>query len=146
MLGLLVVISALSGPSLKPTIYCYTIHHGLDPIFAEEGTKHAISGHGMRGPTWTDSRHVDDKFRRMRLPILPKHLPTARNHTFGFIFHLERPVGIGTDQMRATHETRRHPPVRETVQLRVAAPDKDTIAGTGSFDDLPNNWKKIEPS
>src|SRR5437762_7321259 len=80
----------------------------------------------------------------MRFPVRPKHLPTPRNDTLRSNFHLARPVGIGTNQMCAAHETRRHPPVGKTVQLRVTAPYKDMIARARPLDDLLNNREKIE--
>src|SRR5439155_6959567 len=64
--------------------------------------------------------------------------------TFHSIFHPAMPVGIGANQMCTAHETRRHPPVGKTVQLRVTAPYKDMIARARPLDDLLNNREKIE--
>ena len=80
----------------------------------------------------------------MRLPVRLEHLPTFRNHALPSISHLTRPAGIGADQVCATYETRRHPPVGETVELRATSPDKDTIVRSRLIDDLLNNREKIE--
>src|SRR5215472_9876690 len=80
----------------------------------------------------------------MRFPVRPKHLPSPRNQAFPFVLFFARPAGVCAHQMCATYETRRHPPVGKTVELRGTSPDKDTIIRCGLLDDMLNNRKKIE--
>ena len=80
-------------------------------------------------PVRNHRRHVDNERRGMRFPVRLKHLPTSRNHALPSIFNLAGPPGINADQMRAANKTRRKTTSRETVESRVASPDKDTSFG-----------------
>src|SRR5206468_2078947 len=144
MLGLLVVMRAVSIPVSKPTINCFAIDHRLYAIFPEEGTKHGISRHGMRCPELVHRRHVDDERRGVRFPVCLRHLPSSRNQALPFVCFLARPAGVSANQMCAAHETRRHPPAGKAVELRGTSPDKYTIVRGRLFDDVLNNRKKIE--
>src|SRR5436309_5438137 len=144
MLGLLVVMRAVSDPPLKPTIDCCAIDHALHAISGKVCTKHGISRHRMRRPVRNHRRQVDYKGWGMRFPVPPKHLPTPRNHTLRSIFNLARPGGVGANQMGAADETRRHSPAGKAVELRASSPDKDTIVRGRFLDDVLNNRQKIE--
>src|SRR5262249_1749397 len=144
MLGLLVVIRAVSIPVSKPTVDCYAIDHGFHAISGKVGAKHWVSRHGMRRPVRIPRRQIDDKRRGMRFPVRPKHLPTPGNHALRSIFNLAGPVGVDASQMCAARETRRHPPAGKTVQIRGTSPDKDTIVRARPRNDLLNNREKIE--
>src|SRR5262249_1872188 len=125
MLGLLVVIRAVSIPVSKPTVDCYAIDHGFHAISGKVGAKHWVSRHGMRRPVRIPRRQIDDKRRGMRFPVRPKHLPTPGNHALRSIFNLAGPVGVDASQMCAARETRRHPPPGKTVQIRGTSPVTD---------------------
>src|SRR5437667_2373392 len=144
MLGLLVVMRAVSIPVSKPPINCSAVDHGLHAISGKVCTKHGISRHRMRRPVRNHRRQVDYKRWGMRFPVPSKHLPTPRNHTLRSIFNLARPAGVGANQMGAADETRRHSPAGKTVELRGTSPDKDTIVRGRLLDDVLNNRKKIE--
>src|SRR5262249_21616077 len=107
-------------------------------------SKHGIPSHGVRFPGVSQRRRVDDKHRKMRFPVCLKHLPSSRNQAFPFVCFVARPAGIRANQMRAAHETRRHPPARKTVELRQTSPDKDTIVRVRLLDDTLNNREKIQ--
>src|ERR1700756_3820804 len=144
MLGLLVVIRTVSIPVSKPTIDCRAIDHGLPSISWKVCTKHRVSRHRMRRPVRNHRRQVDYKRWGMRFPVRPKHLPTPRNHALRSIFDLARPGRVGSNQMCAADETRRHSPAGKTVELRGTSPDKDTIIRGRFLDDVLNNREKIE--
>ena len=55
-------------------------------------------------------------------------------------------AGISADQMRAANETRRKTTSRETVESRVASPDKDAIVRACPLDDPLDNRKKNQAS
>src|SRR5262249_44173265 len=80
----------------------------------------------------------------MGFPVRLKHFPTLRDYSLTLISYLVRAAGVSADQVRATHETSRHPSVRETVEFRGTAPDKNTVVRSRLFNDLLNNGKKIE--
>src|SRR6266446_3892125 len=124
MLGVLVVIRAVSVQVSKPTIDCCAIDHGLLSISRKICPECRITGHGMRNPlrVRVHSRGIDDERRRVQLPVRPKHLPTSGNHALSAIFNLARPFGIGADQMRATNKARRKTAARETVESRMTSP------------------------
>src|SRR5205809_7232014 len=131
MPGLLVVMGAISDPSLKPTIDCCAIDHGLLSISRKVCPECRITGHGMRDPLRlrVHSRGIDDEHRRVQLPVRPKHLPTSGNHALPAIFNLARPFGIGADQMRATNKARRKTTARETVESRTTSQTKMRSVG-----------------
>src|SRR5436190_8355551 len=146
MPGFLVVMGAISDPSLKPTIDCCAIDHGLLSISRKVCPECRITGHGMRDPLRlrVHSRGIDDEHRRVQLPVRPKHLPTSGNHALPAIFNLARPFGIGADQMRATNKARRKTTARETVESRTTSPDKNAIRRAGPLDDRLDNRTMIE--
>ena len=80
----------------------------------------------------------------MRFPVRFEHLPTSRNRALPSIFNLAGPPGISANQMRAANKARRKTTSRETVESRVASPDKDAIGRARPLDDsLDNREKKI---
>src|SRR5262249_14993522 len=137
MPGLLVVMRADSGPSLKPTIDCCAIDHGLPSISWKVCPECRITSHGMRQPlrVRVHSRGIDDECWRVQFPVRPKHLPSSGNHAFPAIFNLARPFGIGPDQMRATNKARRKTTARKTIESRTTSPDKNAIGRAGPLDD-----------
>src|SRR5438552_4179570 len=146
MLGLPVVIRTVSGPSLKPTIDCCAIDHGLLSIFRKVCPECRITGHGMRNPfrVRVHSRGIDDERRRVQLPVRPKHIPSSGNHALPAIFNLARPFGIGADQMRATNKSRRQTTARETVESGATSPDKNAIGRASPLDDRLDKRTMIE--
>src|SRR6266478_6933526 len=146
MLGLPVVIRTVSGLSLKPTIDCCAIDHGLPSISRKVCPERRITGHGVRKPlrVGVHSRGIDDERRRVQLPVRPKHIPSSGNHALPAIFNLARPFGIGADQMRATNKSRRQTTARETVESGATSPDKNAIGRASPLDDRLDNGTMIE--
>src|SRR5215813_11521450 len=143
MLGLHVAIYTVQGPPLKPAIDCCAIDHGLSSISWKVCPECRVAGHGKPRPVRVHSRGIYDQRRRVHFPVRPKHLPTSRNHALAFIFNLQRPFGIGADQMRATNKTRRKATARETVEYRMTPPDKNAVGRSCPLDNPLDNRKKM---